>query len=53
MPITLTVETKQSIYTLSQNILLNCYEAIRELAQAIGVIVTSFRAVPLVLLIKN
>ena len=55
MTITLTEETKQSIYTLYQNIFETYQAAIRELAQTIGVRVTSFRAVPLVavLLIKN
>ena len=46
MTITLTEERKQSIYTLCQNILSYYQATIRELAQAIGVIVSSFRAVP-------
>ena len=46
MTITLTEERKQSIYTIYQNILLNYQATIRELAQTIGVIMSSFRAVP-------
>ena len=46
MTITLTEERKQSIYTLCQNILLNYQATIRELAQTIGMIMSSFRAVP-------
>ena len=46
MTITLTQERKQSIYTLCQNILSNYQVTIRELAQTIGVIVSSFSAVP-------
>ena len=46
MTITLTEERKQSIYTLCQNILSYYQATIRELAQAIGVIVSSFRAAP-------
>ena len=46
MTITLTEERKQSIYTLCQNILSNYQASIRDLAQTIGVIVSSFRAVP-------
>ena len=55
MTISLTEDRKQSIYTLCQNILSNYEAAIRELAKTIGVIVSSFRAVPLVvvLFIKN
>ena len=45
MAITLTDERKQSIYTLCQNILSNYQATIRDLAQTIGVIVPSFRAV--------
>ena len=45
MTITLTEERKQSIYTLCQNILSNFQATIRELAQTMGVIVSSFRAV--------
>ena len=39
--ITLTEERKQSIYTLCQNILSNYEATIRELAQTIGMIVSS------------
>ena len=46
MSITLTEEKKQSIYRLCQNILSNYQVTIRDLAQTIGVIVSSFRAVP-------
>ena len=46
MTITLTEKRKQSIYTLCQNILLNYQATIRELAQTIGMIMSSFRAVP-------
>ena len=46
MTITLTEERKQSIYMLCQNILSNYQASIRDLAQTIGVIVSSFRAVP-------
>ena len=46
MTIILTEERKQSIYMLCQNILSNYQATIRELAQTIGVIVSSFRAVP-------
>ena len=42
----LTWERKQSIYTLCQNIFLNYQATIRELAQTIEGIVSSFRAVP-------
>ena len=45
MAITLTDERKQSIYMLCQNILSNYQATIRDLAQTIGVIVPSFRAV--------
>ena len=45
MTITLTEERKQSIYMLCKNILLNYQAIIRKLAQTIGVIVSSFRAV--------
>ena len=44
--ITQTEERKQSIYMLCQNILSNYQATIRELAQTIGVIVSSIRAVP-------
>ena len=46
MTITLTEERKQYIYMLCQNILSNYQATIRELAQAIRVIVSSFRAIP-------
>ena len=46
MTIALTGERKQSFYTLFQNILSNYEAAIRDLAQAIRVIGSSFRAVP-------
>ena len=46
MTITLTEKKKLSIYTLYQNILSNYKATIGELAQTIGVIVSSFRAVP-------
>ena len=46
MTITLTEERKQSIYTLCQNILSSYQSSIRDLAQTIGVIVSSFRTVP-------
>ena len=46
MTITLTEEMKQSIYMLCENILSNYQASIRDLAQTIGVIVSSFRAVP-------
>ena len=45
MTITLTEERKQSIYMLCQSILSNYQATIRELAQTIGVIVSSIRAV--------
>ena len=44
--ITLTVEKKLSIYTLYQNILSNYKATIGGLAQTIGLIVSSLRAVP-------
>ena len=44
--ITLTVEKKLSIYTLYQNILSNYNTTIGEIAQTIGVIVSSLRPVP-------
>ena len=44
--ITLTKERKQSTYMLCQRILSNYQATIRDLAQTIGVIVSSFRAVP-------
>ena len=44
--ITLTEERKQSIYMLCQNILSNYQASIRDLAQTIAVIVSSFRASP-------
>ena len=43
---TITEERKQFIYMLCQNILSTYQATIRELAQTIGVIVSSFRAVP-------
>ena len=46
MTITLTEERKQYIYMLCQNILSNYQATIRELAQTIRVIVSSFRAIP-------
>ena len=46
MTITLTEERKQSIYMLCQNVLSNYQASIRDLAQTIEVIVSSFRAVP-------
>ena len=46
MTITLTEERKQSIYKFCQNILSNYQAIVRDLAQIIGVIVSSFRAVP-------
>ena len=45
MTITLTEERKQSIYMLCQNIPPNYQASIRDLAQIIGVIVSSFRTV--------
>ena len=45
MTITVTEERKQSIYTLYHNILSNYQATIRELAQTIGVIVSSFRVI--------
>ena len=45
MTITLTEKRKQSIYLLCQNILLNYHPTIKELAQTIRMIMSSFRAV--------
>ena len=46
MTMTPTEERKQSIYLLCQNILSNYQATMRELMETIGVIVSSFRAVP-------
>ena len=46
MTITLIEERKQSIYTICHKIFPNYPATIRELAQTIGIIVSSFRAVP-------
>ena len=46
MTITLAEERKQSFYMLCQNMFSNCQATIRELVQTIGVIVSSFKAVP-------